>query len=104
MRISAASTKKCKKLHSALKAYLDFNFTTYVGHVQLQCVYGLMPVQAALPAVDEVRNRVMDAKGCCVQISADLHIVSGHDADRRLVLFIKHLPLEGCTQQQHEVV
>lgn len=54
--------------------------------------------------MDEVRNRVVDAERGRVQVSADLHVVSSHEADCCLVLIIKDLPLHGGTQQQHEVV
>lgn len=54
--------------------------------------------------MDEVWDRVMDTKRGRVQVSADLHIISSHEADRRLVLIIKDLPLERGTQQQHEVI
>lgn len=54
--------------------------------------------------MDEVRDGVMDAEGRCVQVSADLHIVSSHEAHCRLVLVIEDLPLERGTQQQHEVI
>lgn len=59
---------------------------------------------ATIPAVDEVRDGVVDAEGRCVQVSADLHVVSGHEAHCRLVLIVEDLPLEGGTQQQHEVI
>lgn len=59
---------------------------------------------AVVPAVDEVGHGVVDAEGGGVQVSADLHIVSCHEANRRLVLLVKHLPLKRGTQQQHEVV
>lgn len=54
--------------------------------------------------MDEVRDGVMDAEGRCVQVSADLHIVSSHEAHCRLVFVIEDLPLERGTQQQHEVI
>lgn len=57
-----------------------------------------------VPAVDEVRDGVVDTKGGCVQISTDFHIVSSHYANGSLVLFIKDLPLERGAQQQHEVI
>lgn len=60
--------------------------------------------RAALPAVDEVGDGVVDAEGGCVQVSADLHVVAGHEAHCRLVLVLKDLPLERGTEQQHEVV
>lgn len=59
---------------------------------------------ADVPAVDEIRDGVVDAKRGSVQISADLHVVAGHDADCCLVFIIKDLPLERGTEQQHEVV
>lgn len=54
--------------------------------------------------MDEVGDGVVDAEGGSVQVSADLHVVSGHEANRRLVFVIEHLPLERGTQQQHEVI
>ena len=54
--------------------------------------------------MDEVGDGVVDAERGCVQVPADLHVVSGHDADGRLVLVIEHLPLKRGTQQQHEVI
>lgn len=57
-----------------------------------------------VPAVDEVGDGVVDAEGGGVQVSADLHVVSGHEANGCLVLLVKHLPLESGAQQQHEVV
>lgn len=47
-----------------------------------------------VPAVDEVRDGVVDAEGGCVQVSTDFHIVSSHQANGGLVLIIKDLPLE----------
>lgn len=54
--------------------------------------------------MDEVRDRVVDAEGRCVQVSADLHVVSRHEAHCSLVFVVEDLPLEGGTQQQHEVI
>lgn len=59
---------------------------------------------AAVPAVDEVGHRVVDTEGRCIQVSADLDIVASHEADSRLVLIVKDLPLQGGAEQQHEVV
>lgn len=58
----------------------------------------------AVPAVDEVRHGVVDAEGGGIQVSADLHIITSYEADRRLVLILKDLPLHGGAEQQHEVV
>lgn len=54
--------------------------------------------------MDEVGDGVMDTEGGSVQVSTDLHVVSGHQANGRLVLVVEDLPLEGGAQQQHEVV
>ena len=57
-----------------------------------------------VPAVDEVWGRVVNAERGSVQVSADLHVVASHETNGGLVLLVKDLPLEGRTQQQHEVV
>lgn len=57
-----------------------------------------------LPAVDEVGDGVVDTKGRCVQVSADFHVVSGHQTNGCLVLVVKDLPLQRGAEQQHEVI
>lgn len=57
-----------------------------------------------VPAVDKIGHRVVDAEGSCIQVSADLYIVTGHEADSCLVLIVKDLPLEGGAEEQHEVI
>ena len=57
-----------------------------------------------VPAVDEVWGRVVNAERCSVQVSADLHVVASHETNGGLVFLVKDLPLEGRTQQQHEVI
>lgn len=54
--------------------------------------------------MDEVGDGVVHAEGGGVQVPADFHVVSSHQANGRLVLVVKDLPLEGGAQQQHEVV
>lgn len=60
--------------------------------------------EQSVPAVDEVGDWVMHAEGGRVQVSTDFHVVSSHQPNDRLVLVVKHLPLERGAQQQHEVV
>lgn len=54
--------------------------------------------------MDEVGHGVVNTEGGCIQVSADLHIIASYEADRRLVLVLKDLPLHRGTEQQHEVV
>lgn len=61
-------------------------------------------LKESVPAVDEVRDRIVDTKGGSVQVSTDFHIVSSHQTNSGLVLIIKYLPLERGTEQQHEVI
>lgn len=56
------------------------------------------------PAVDEVRDRVVYTEGGRVQVPADLHVVTSHDANCSFVLVFKDLPLKRGAQQQHEVI
>ena len=65
---------------------------------------GFGPAQSPSPAVDEIRHRVMLAEGGRVQVHADLHVVPCHDAHCSLVLILEDLPLQGRTQEQHEVI
>lgn len=65
---------------------------------------GFGPMQPHSPAVDEIRHRVMLAEGGRIQVHADLHVVSCHDAHRSFVLILEDLPLQGGTQEQHEVI
>lgn len=64
----------------------------------------VLQAKESVPAVDEVRDGVVDTKGGCVQVSTDFHIVSSHQTNGCLVLIIKDLPLERGAQQQHEVI
>lgn len=74
------------------------------GQLWLEGLIYLSIYLSTIPAVDEVRDGVVDAEGRCVQVSADLHVVSGHEAHCCLVLVVEDLPLEGGAQQQHEVI
>ena len=47
----------------------------------------------SVPAVEEVWHWVVDTEGGSVEVSADLHVVAGHETHGRHVLFVKHLPL-----------
>lgn len=58
----------------------------------------------AVPAVNEVWHWIVNTERCSVQISADLHVISRHQTNGRFVLFVKHLPLQRRTQQQHEII
>lgn len=71
---------------------------------QMMLLQGKCHTAAAAPAVDEVGDGVVHAEGGGVQVSADLHIVSGHETDCRLVLIVEHLPLKRGAEQQHEVI
>lgn len=61
-------------------------------------------ITAALPAMDEIRDRVMLTEGGSIQISADLHIITSQETYCRIVLLLKHMSLQRCTQQQHKVI
>lgn len=65
---------------------------------------GFGPAQPPSPAVDEIRHGVMLAEGGRVKVHADLHVVPGHDPYCSLVFILKDLPLQGGTQEQHEVI
>lgn len=67
------------------------------------CIFQVFKIQL-LPAVNEVRNRVMLAKRSCIKIHAYFHIVSSHDSYCSFIFILKRLPLQGCTQKQHEVI
>ena len=54
--------------------------------------------------MNEVGDGVVHSERGSVQVSADLHVVSGQEAHCRLVLVVKDLPLEGGAQQEHEVI
>lgn len=54
---------------------------------------GLCTQAAALPAVDEVGDRVVLAERGRIQVHADLHIVTCHDPHSGLVFILENLPL-----------
>lgn len=65
---------------------------------------GFGPTQPPSPAVDEIGHGVMLAEGGRVKVHADLHVVPGHDPHCSLVFILEDLPLQGGTQEQHEVI
>lgn len=95
--------------HTAVKGMLwDGNIHEYKFQVKLKavsvtftlesftkrkhCVFQLCKIQF-LPAVNEIRNRIVLAERCCVKIHADFHIVSSHDSYRSFIFILKCLPL-----------
>lgn len=56
------------------------------------CSFQVLKIQV-LPAVNEVRNRIMLAKRCCFKIHTNFHIVSSHDSYSSFIFILKCLPL-----------
>lgn len=61
-------------------------------------------VTLLLPAMNEIWHRVMLAERGSVEVHADLDVVPRHDAHSCLVFILEDLPLQGGTQEQHEVI
>lgn len=84
------NTHECQfrvKLEAERVTFTLENFTK-----RKHCIFQVFKIQF-LPAVNEVRNRIMLAKGCCIKIHANFHIVSSYDSYCSFIFILKCLPL-----------